>query len=238
MKQKIKNVLGSFRVLNENNRYLKEILKGQVFNSTIQESVWLREKSFSPGGWAIDYAVLYTLYRILNDINPKSILEFGLGQSSKMIHQYAAYFKDTSALTIEHDEKWVNFFKRSLTEAYPINIELCTLETIKYKGYETLSYKDLENILQGKRYDLVIVDAPFGAPHYSRSQVINLVPHFLGKDFCIIIDDYNRSGEKETFTELCKTLSANNIAYHSAVYSGLKDHALLCSGDWKFLTSL
>jgi hypothetical protein len=40
-----------------------EILKSQIFNNTITDSEWLKYKSFSPGGWAVDYGFLYTLYR-------------------------------------------------------------------------------------------------------------------------------------------------------------------------------
>ena len=87
-----------------------EILKSQIFNSTIIDSEWLKYRSFSPGGWAVDYGFLYTLYRVLNDMKPKNILEFGLGQSSKMIHQYANFYQNANAITCEHDSEWINFF--------------------------------------------------------------------------------------------------------------------------------
>ncbi|MDR2865578.1 MAG: hypothetical protein LBV68_08220 [Spirochaetaceae bacterium] len=70
---------------------MNNIINALLFSNTIIDSVWLKYKSFSPGGWAMDNAALFTLYRILNDMSPQNILEFGLGQSSKMIHQYAAF---------------------------------------------------------------------------------------------------------------------------------------------------
>ena len=90
-------------ILNQNNEILlalkkqegiqNELLKAEVFNSTIADSEWLRYKSFSPGRWAVDYALLYTLYRTLTAMKPTKIIEFGLGQSSKMIHQYAIFYQ-------------------------------------------------------------------------------------------------------------------------------------------------
>ena len=85
-------------------------MKANLFRDTIQDSEWLRYKNFSPGGWAVDYGVLYTLYRVLNDMKPKNIIEFGLGQSSKMFHQYGAYYRDTKIITCEHNNDWISFF--------------------------------------------------------------------------------------------------------------------------------
>ncbi|HWC54790.1 MAG TPA: hypothetical protein VG676_14480 [Chitinophagaceae bacterium] len=217
---------------------MKEILYAEIFNSTITNSKWLKNKSFSPGRWAIDYAFLYTLYKVLNDVKPSGILEYGLGQSSKMIYQYVAYYTDAFALTIEHDEQWEKYFKNTIESEYEINVKLAELETIQYKGYDTLSYKKINDIIPEKKFDLILLDAPFGSPHYSRSQILDLIPYYLSNSFCIILDDYDRPGERETFVELCDLLKKNKIDFTSRIYSGNKDHVLLCSSDWRFLTSL
>jgi len=39
-----------------------------IFNNTIIDCEWLKYKNFSPGSWACDYAYLYTLFRVLNDM--------------------------------------------------------------------------------------------------------------------------------------------------------------------------
>lgn len=56
-----------------------------IFNNTISNSPWLKDKSFSPGRWGVGYAYLYVMYRVLNEIRPRRILELGLGQSTRMI---------------------------------------------------------------------------------------------------------------------------------------------------------
>jgi len=129
------------------NNELNLLKKAFVFNNSINDCEWLKYKSFSPGGWACDYSCLYTLFRVLNDMRPKFILEFGLGQSSKLIHQYANYFDDVTAITCEHNLEWINFFKKHQSENYNINLLHLELEEVIYKNKPTLTYKDYLNKL-------------------------------------------------------------------------------------------
>lgn len=234
-------------IIDQNNRILEllnaqksidiEILKGITFQNSILNSNWLRYKDFSPGGWAADYGLLYTLYRVLDSAKPSSILEFGLGQSSKVIHQYASYYKQ-EAVTVEHDKSWIDFFSSSKTGEYEVNIMQLELEETKYNNVSTLTYKNCQEALRNKKYDLVLVDAPFGSRHYSRSQIIDIVENNLKESFCIIIDDYERNGEQETAEEVFKLLDKNGAKYVHKVYSASKQHLLICSSDMKFLTSM
>lgn len=127
----------------------REILKGMIFNNTISDSKWLKYKSFSPGVWAADYGLLYTLYRVLNGMRPQNILEFGLGQSSKMLHQYGKFF-NINVLTCEHDDNWIDFFSKEKDGQYDLKIKQMELETISYKGFETLTYKNCVQELGGQ----------------------------------------------------------------------------------------
>lgn len=215
----------------------REILNGLIFNSTITDSEWLRYKNFSPGRMAVDYGFLYTLYSVLNSMKPKAIIEFGLGQSSKMVHQYANYFH-VNAITYEHDSDWMSFFNEGKDGEYDITACLTELETIEYKGYETLTYKDIDKKLAGKKFDFVVVDGPFGSPHYSRSEIVGIAKDNLKERFCILIDDTGRVGEKEIILEIVDVLESNHIDFYMCTYESLKNHTLICSADMKFLTSL
>lgn len=244
MKQRSKKLLRRiwiFRALFDYMQDLKstqtEILKGIIFNNTIQDSEWLKYKSFSPGEWAADYGLLYTLYRVLNGMRPQNVLEFGLGQSSKMLHQYGKFY-NTNVLTCEHDEKWIEFFTKEKVGQYDLNIKKMELETISYKGFETLTYKNCVQELGGAKYDLIVVDGPFGRPHYSRPQILEISKANLSESFCIIIDDTHRSGESETANEVQTILESFGKKYLSHTYSSSKKHTLICSEDLRFLTSL
>lgn len=216
----------------------KELLKAIMFNNTIRDCEWLKYKSFSAGGWAVDYGCLYTLFRVLNDIKPKKILEFGLGQSSKLIHQYADFYSDVQAVTYEHDENWIDFFEKGKIGNYPVNIRKTDLEQVEYKGVKTLSYKNNCDEIKDQKFDLIMIDAPFGSERYSRSQILNIIPKCLCGDFCIILDDYERTGEQETIEELKQILQENNISFKTRTYSASKSHIIICSEGYSFLTTI
>lgn len=244
MKQLMFALLRNIEVFRKLEEYLKnmratqnEILKGIIYNNTIIDSEWLKYRSISPGLWAADYGLLYTLYRVLNGVKPKNILEFGLGQSSKLVHQYANYYH-VNAVTCEHDEKWIKFFHESNDGNYNVNIKQIGLKTINYKGFDTITYENITEILYNQKFDFILVDGPYGSDRYSRSQIIELAQSNLADSFCIILDDTNRQGEMDTVGEVQEVLEKKHIPYKVQKYYASKCHTLICSEDLNFLTSL
>lgn len=214
------------------------IINSQRLRFAIEDCEWLKCKSFIAGGWAMDNAALCTLFVILNNMKPKNILEFGLGQSSKMIHQYAEFYNDALALTIEHDAEWISFFCNGLKRNIKISIEQHDTILTTYNGFKTLSYKDMQSLCF-ETYDFFVIDGPFGGEHYSRSQLIDIAKSISRKQFCILIDDTQRNGEKETIDEVRKYFSKKRMTYHIRDYVGEeKQHTIICSENLKFLTSL
>ncbi len=113
------------------------------------------------------------------------------------------------------------------------------VENTKFNGYNTSVYKGLDLLIQDKVYDLILVDGPIGSERFSRTQILDLIPLHICKDhFCVIIDDFNRVGEKDTCNELEKVLAINNIEFHSGEYKGIKSSRLYASNDLEFLTTL
>ncbi len=223
--------------IGNNLRIQWELYQATRFHDSIVDSPWLKYKSFSLGEWAADYGLMYTIFRTLNAMRPENILEFGLGQTSKMIHQYANYF-NANAITCEHDEKWVEFFNKSKDGDYTIKVQLMNLQTIQYKGYDTMTYEDCSSFFFNQQFDLILVDGPFGSCHFSRSQIIDLAKNNLSNTFCIIIDDCERPGEQETMEEVQYFLKTNNTPFCCRIYSAEKQHMLICSPNLEFLTTL
>jgi hypothetical protein len=227
-----------YEEIKAHNKKIDEIKKTLLFQSTIKDSIWLKNKSFSPGRWAVDFSFLYTLYQVLEKIKPDKIVEFGLGESTKMISQYCEW-RNVKAITFEHDKNWINFFKESFLLSSNVRICLTELEKGIYNGYKTLRYRGNISEQTGNNINLIILDGPFGSTNYSRSQIFDLIPKALNNtDFCIIIDDFNRQGEKETAEEVLNILKDHNIKTLSADYYGEKSHFLICSKNHEFLTSL
>jgi hypothetical protein len=215
----------------------QEIKWAQIFRDTISNSSWLINKSFSPGRWAAGYPFLYILYRTLDMIKPKSIIEFGLGETSKITTQYYDFFSNRKLMIIEHDKNWTEFYSENFGRKELIN--QLDLESITINGYETKVYKNLIDNINQMKFDLIIVDAPIRTNRYSRYQVVSLAANNLINDeFVIIFDDTQRVGEKDSLNELKLVLTKNNYVFETNTYSGAKETTIICSPKYSFLLSL
>lgn len=232
---KIKELLTPWPVIIK--RKTREILWANIFNNTITGSSWLKNQAFSPGRWAVGYPALYLLYRIYNEIHPRSILEFGLGETSKLLCQYSQAF-DCDYTIVEHDEKWVAFFTgRNAVE--PDRIFRANISRVAYKHARPYVYEGLSERIKGKKFDFIVIDGPFGTAKYSRTDILDIVKNDqLDEKFIIFMDDYQRGGEKNTIKDLTGIMKEKGIAFEKAVYKGEKDCLILCCPDYKFLCTL
>ena len=225
----------------EGKRYAAEAVWSDVYHDTIINSTWLKKKAFSPGRWAIGYPVMYVLYRVLDEFRPHSILELGLGQSTKMISQYVASQEDVTHKVIEHDESWRDFFKNGNKLSDRTQIIQKKLTETELNGKEHIRcYEDFEEGIVPGKYDLIFIDAPVGGdmPDYARVDILKIVPEALQGDFVIILDDYNRVSEKNMINELKKKFGREKMLISSGVYEGYKNMIILTSEKWKFLCTL
>ena len=178
--------------------------------------------------------------RILNEIEPHSVLDLGLGISSTLVSAYFDYkkYSDSKHIIVEHDNDWIDFYKKKnyLSDYSNIVLQKCiekTKDNIKYNAYE-----DLKSIVKNDKYTIISIDAPIGSKHYSRRDILDLLPNVLEKSFVILMDDYEREGEKETVEEIRHVLNNHNIEFVENVYSGMKDTCIITSKSYKFLCSL
>lgn len=226
----------------QNIKTTDEILWAEIFNSTIRGSEWFME-SISPGRWAVGYPFLYVLYRILDEVRPNTILELGLGQSSKLTCSYTKFYKNNNILhyIVEHDEAWRNFFiggNENLFSDTISEVQIMSLETVEYKTLPVIRYKNFYKILPDEKWNLILIDAPFGSDGYSRIDVLDLIPQNLSNVFAILFDDCERKGEFNTCERVKEKLSVNSIPWHEGIYSGKKEVRIIVSDDLKFLCSL
>jgi len=217
----------------------QETLWADIFNSTtIENNPWLFDKTFSPGRWAIGYPGLYVLYRVLRDIKPKRILELGLGETTKLITQYAASDSDVEHFVVEHDPQWIDFFKRSFT--LPDNTAIIELpwDYVPYKEQEVARvYKGFEERFATGKYDLICIDGPLGGDmkSYSRIDALSLIPTHLAETFVIMLDDTNRTQEKNTLNEIAEKLKTHEIPFARGSYDGLSNTGVICSENIRFI---
>ncbi len=221
---------------------MNEIKYSLIFKDTIKSSEWLTNNKFSLNNSSSNYSYMYLLYRVLDETHPKNILEFGLGQTTKMINQFSEYYS-SKVKVIEDNEEWIKHFSKFLDDNKNMEILKTELEEFDSKNSTNIRY----NLKLKKRdkFDLILVDGPFGGrlgdekipQEYPRSNIWNLVDN-LKDEFIIIFDDYDRPGERNTASELMKKLDSNNISYMKKMYKALKYQLIICSENYNFLTWL
>ena len=218
----------------------------EVFNSTICESSWPLNKSFSPCRAAISYLGLYLLYRILDEIKPKSILEMGLGQSTKMISQFVSQEPERIHYVVENNKDWVAFYLNNNTVPQNTKLTFLDSEIRQFKGAKVLAYKGFEETFKDMKFDFITIDGPGGVPpglprpsgKYSRIDILSILPECLNSSFVITLDDAQQTMEKNTAREICAVLDAAHIKYKFTTYYGVRGVALWASADQGFLCSL
>lgn len=229
------------RAVKEQRPILDELLWADVFRDSASSTGWLLDRSFSPGRWAVGYPYLYVLHRVLNEVRPKSILELGLGQSSRMIAQYAQTDESIDYTVVEHDDEWIRFFSNNYKLPKGAKVAQLELEYVPFRDAESVRvYADLATTVEGRRFGLVSIDGPLGGDmdHYARIDVLRLLPDCLESSFVIVVDDCERPSDARTFREMQATLSQSGVEAKACVYSGAKSVGLICSADLAFLCSM
>ena len=239
---------GKIALLEKIKRQNEELLWANVFHDEIIGSEWLKNLSFHPGRMAVGYNFLYVMYRVLSTLKPKSILELGLGESTRMITQYAKYF-GVEHIVIEHDAEWINAF----CESYPpsstteIKQHIIYARSFKEETQECIyAYDGIKKTLENRQFQLIVVDGPYGwsaipnksADKYARIDILEMLYDCLKAPFCIMVDDAHRKGETGMINEMRQMLTDKQIQHSFGVYSGEKDVAILTSVEYKFLASM
>jgi len=222
---------------------LQAIYHSIRFGQAIQDCEWLKNKGFSVGdfNWAMDACAMHNLFKILDVFRPDYVLEYGLGESSKLVHQYAVFY-GKAAVTVESDPAWISYIKAS-NPGIRINCELSGILSITFNGIQTEVY---ERDLDAKSYDvfetvekpLIIIDGPPAQfSRIGRPQILNILPR-LKREFCILIHDSERRGEGETVGEIVNYFNQNKIEYGMNQYDSTKSHTIFGSKNWKYLTRI
>jgi 16S rRNA G966 N2-methylase RsmD len=148
---------------------------------------------------------------------------------------------EACCITVEQSEEWIKMrLNNGISQDY-INIVTADVEKIWINNFETLVYKNLETELEKfkKKFNLILIDGPWGSENYSRFNIIKLVENeLIDRDFIIIMDDHNRKGEQETIDELKLTLTRFNYQFIIGHYSGDKSQIVIASKKFGYLESL
>ncbi|TXE05839.1 hypothetical protein ES711_14845 [Gelidibacter salicanalis] len=240
MIKRIKALIQENRISHKNTRLLlQEQNWAHVFHDSIRGVDYLENLPLNIGRYAGGYAFFYLLHRILRDHKPKSILEFGLGESSKFVSTYINnYLPQTTYLIIEHNQEWLDVFNSQFQLPVTTQVAICPLILKDVKGYESNHYQNLKTVIS-QPYNLYIIDGPNGSERYSRYDIIETILR-LGKsdDFIILLDDCNRKGEQDTLKDILKYFKTENIKVHYGTYQGQKTVVVIASAKYQFINSM
>lgn len=228
------------RQVNRLRRSAEEIVWSQVFRDTVRYSGWAKDLAVSPGRWAVGYAFLYVLYRALDEFQPRSILELGLGQSTRLASEYARQAEGVSHVVVEHDREWATAFAKNCPlpdETRILHLDL--VEPATDSPGDPHRYANFETAVGDEKYDLIVIDGPFGfGKDVARVDILDILPGSLSDSFMIMLDDVNRAGELATTGLIEERLTATSTPFVSGIYRGEKDAWIAVSPDLKFLVTL
>ena len=235
----------------KNNAILNELMWAQIFNSSKGNIGWLTnpELPLWPGRFGVGYQYMYVVSRILNEVQPKMILETGLGQSTRLIGRYINWIsneKECLHTVIEHDHNWIETFKKDFllnasTQIIQMDLQNIAIQLSPSEKTNTYVYQWFAEKLVGEKFDFISIDAPYGTNEkngFSRIDLLGLLPDCLAERFCIVLDDYERYGEQNMVKQLRAILYNNNINFYEAIYPGQKNLLLIVSEDLKYLCTL
>jgi len=227
------------KIKQENLLQNKELEWAHVYHDSIRGKAWLEQLPLNVGRWAGSYALFYILNRILNDFRPASIIEMGLGESSKFISAYLKHeLPGSSHLIIEQSPKWQDAFNARFKLSPGTEIKICEATVKDVKGHSSSCYLGLEAIAQQK-FDLYLIDGPNGSPRYSRYDMVRIAEHLKPPDeFIIVVDDYERDAEKESASDLLAMLEQKNLKTYQGVYPGNATVLVIATEKYKYTTTL
>ena len=228
---------GELKPLQSIPKLVRECIYSNVLSNCTKNTEWLKQSNFTLTGGAANYSFIFILFKILDTLRINNILEFGLGQSSKVTTQYAKYKNPDSTLSIvEHNQEWIDYFKKELILSEKTQIYQKNLINFDLNGVESEKYEPLDNIIGNKKFDLIIIDGPIGQDKtYPRTNILDIIPEHLAESFVIILDDAERTGEKNTANLILKKLDDNNINYCKSYKVGAKTQLLITSKDYEFI---
>lgn len=146
---------------------------------------------------------------IVNEIiinQRKTVLEFGSGLSTIVMARLIKKNKlQTRVIAIEHNQVWASILEGYLLDedldpyVKIIRVDLKDMETplgkVKWYDYDVIAAN-----ISDKKFDLIIIDGPPADREpimHSRFPALFKLDNNIAADFCMLLDDANRQGEKD-----------------------------------------
>lgn len=189
---------------------------GQKFHELTKTFKWLKSNQLFSGDKAsreVGYHFLYPLCRILEECQPKDVLEFNFGQTTKIVAQYASAH-GMQHTVFESRRERADFY----LDAWEVPCDGTTIyisPIIQITWNEKLCgcFKSSRLVVEGKKYDLILMKRPLGGDICTHVDVLENVPDILNRDFVILMDYSEDEVEKMILHDIEEKLIQKGISF-------------------------
>jgi hypothetical protein len=148
------------------------------------------------GTWAIDQAGIDVIWKTLEKIKPKVIVEFGSGSSTLV---FASWLKqrnasDNSCISIEQDEREAEATRSRLVKHGLSKYVFVIVAPVNKDGCYELPDDKIREIIAQRKVDFVFIDGPSG-PTGCRINTREVILPYLEKQCYWLLHDALRDGE-------------------------------------------
>lgn len=183
------------------------------------------EDRYFPTGGAASYGLLYLILRIGIELQPRTVLDIGAGQSTllwSMLHRRGLVGEVT---TLEHDVDWGERIGRQVSH----RVVVTPLRQARVGGI-TLQTYDWSAVIGRAPFEAVVCDGPIGTRRHSRCGLLPMLDEMLTPDFALIFDDAERTGEQDTVAATHRWLQARGDDYRVGIVRAAKTQAVFAAG--------
>lgn len=202
------------------------------------------ENFFTDGAAANPSLQLLNL-KVLTLCQPRSVLELGSGQTTKIMSHYSRLNPQADVVTLEQNGQWWEMLRSEITHDYRYaELESCKIVVPGRSKKVSCEWYGRQPEFAHKKFAYVLVDGPdsgqAGTVHvpFARAGVLQILPEALDDDFVVVFDDAERSGELMTIEAFAKKLVASRKSFVRFSVCGSKTQEVFCSPAYAFLRSV
>jgi len=167
-----------------------------------------------PGPYALPRTALAELAGRLEHLRPRAVLELGSGESSRIIHAYAARHGAT-ALTLESEHRYLTKTGLNVVRHTPISsrqviVHAPLISTSRPDGAKMYSLDAIPQELRGVKWDFVLIDGPRLADGGRAATLPTLMP-MLHPQCEVWLDDATRPSERAAIREWTQSMPALKV---------------------------
>lgn len=156
--------------------------------------------------WAASPDLLLTIADLVRTRKPRLVVELGSGVSTLILAKAGARKVISIDNSAEFAEKTREMLKAHKVRGVDVRVAPLKAHTSGVDWYDTAKLKDLKNI------DLLIIDGPPGSKNPdARKPALKELLNKLSSKAVVVIDDVNRSGEREMAEAFAKALPRHTL---------------------------